>query len=159
MTAAIVRSKDVPLIINALGQDTNSRIVAGEIPAEVVRATRLWIAVDCGRVINPDGVANQIEGGAIQATSWALREAVTWDGETLTSTSWEAYPILRFSEVPAVEVAILDGRYPGAVVATVFQAPQRLDDVACDRLLPEDPDDAAHGCNLHSTKGRTPLRT
>lgn len=83
-------------------------VVAEIEAAEVVRATRLWIAVDCGRVVNPDGVANQIEGGAIQATSWALKEAVTWDREALTSTSWEAYPILRFSEVPAVEVAILD---------------------------------------------------
>jgi CO/xanthine dehydrogenase Mo-binding subunit len=68
---------------------------------------RLVIAVDVGEVINPDGVANQIEGGAIQATSWTLKEAVRFDARRVTSDSWETYPILRFSEVPAVEVEIV----------------------------------------------------
>jgi CO/xanthine dehydrogenase Mo-binding subunit len=58
-------------------------------------------------VINPDGIANQIEGGAIQATSWTLLEAVRFDQTRITSDSWEGYPILRFSQVPAVEVGIL----------------------------------------------------
>lgn len=73
----------------------------------VVRVRRLVIAVDVGLAVNPDGVANQIEGGAIQATSWTLKEAVTFDRTRITSNSWEAYPILRFSEVPAVEVEVL----------------------------------------------------
>ncbi len=59
------------------------------------------------RSINPDGVANQIEGGAIQATSWTLKEAVRFDRLRVTSDTWETYPILRFSEVPAVEVEIV----------------------------------------------------
>jgi CO/xanthine dehydrogenase Mo-binding subunit len=58
-------------------------------------------------VVNPDGVANQIEGGAIQATSWTLKEAVRFDRTRVTSSSWEDYPILKFSEVPAVEVEIV----------------------------------------------------
>jgi CO/xanthine dehydrogenase Mo-binding subunit len=57
--------------------------------------------------INPDGVANQIEGGAIQATSWTLKEAVRFDRLRVTSSTWEEYPILTFSEVPAVEVEIV----------------------------------------------------
>ena len=65
------------------------------------------IAVDAGLVINPDGAVNQIEGGAIQATSWTLREAVRFDRQRVTSDSFESYPILRFSEVPAVEVEII----------------------------------------------------
>jgi CO/xanthine dehydrogenase Mo-binding subunit len=65
------------------------------------------IAIDVGEVINPDGVVNQIEGGAIQATSWTLREAARFDRERVMSDSWEAYPILRFSEVPAVDVEII----------------------------------------------------
>ena len=68
---------------------------------------RLVIAVDAGLIINPDGVANQIEGGAIQATSWTLKEAVRFDRSRVTSDSWQAYPILRCSEAPAVEVEIV----------------------------------------------------
>jgi CO/xanthine dehydrogenase Mo-binding subunit len=67
----------------------------------------LWIAADIGEAINPDGAANQLEGGAIQATSIALKEAVRFDRRTVTSQSWDDYPILRFSEVPAVELSLL----------------------------------------------------
>ncbi|MDP3318502.1 MAG: molybdopterin-dependent oxidoreductase, partial [Bosea sp. (in: a-proteobacteria)] len=71
------------------------------------RATQLWIAVDVGEAINPDGVANQIEGGAVQATSWTLKEEVAFTREEVTSASWESYPILRFGEVPEVTVEIV----------------------------------------------------
>ena len=69
-----------------------------------VRVRRLIIAVDAGLVINPDGAINQIEGGAIQATSWTLKERVRFDRLNVTSDTWETYPILRFSEVPAIDV-------------------------------------------------------
>jgi nicotinate dehydrogenase subunit B len=72
-----------------------------------IRVRRLVVAVDVGEVINPDGVANQMEGGAIQATSWTLKEAVRFDRQRITSDTWETYPILRFSEVPAVDVEIV----------------------------------------------------
>lgn len=82
--------------------------VIAEIEAErEVRVRRLTIAVDVGLAINPDGVANQVEGGAIQAASWTLKEAVKFDRSRVTSTSWEDYPVLRFSEVPAVEVILM----------------------------------------------------
>jgi CO/xanthine dehydrogenase Mo-binding subunit len=68
---------------------------------------RLWLAVDVGQVINPDGVINQVEGGAIQATSWVLKERVRFDDRRITSNSWTDYPILRFSEVPEVEVELI----------------------------------------------------
>ena len=72
-----------------------------------IRVKRLTLAVDVGEAINPDGVINQIEGGAIQATSWVLKERVRFDSERITSTSWTDYPILRFSEVPEVVVEII----------------------------------------------------
>ena len=72
-----------------------------------VRATRLWVAVDVGLVVNPDGVVNQIEGGAIQAASWTLKEQVNFTAEGITCQGWEDYPILKFSEVPTVEVEIV----------------------------------------------------
>ncbi|MGH6679528.1 MAG: xanthine dehydrogenase family protein molybdopterin-binding subunit, partial [Bradyrhizobium sp.] len=74
---------------------------------EEMRVRKLWIAVDVGEAINPDGVANQIEGGAIQATSWVLKERVRFDSECITSNSWTDYPVLRFSEVPKVEVEVI----------------------------------------------------
>jgi len=72
-----------------------------------IRVRRLTLAVDVGEAINPDGVVNQIEGGAIQATSWVLKERVRFDRTRITSTSWTDYPILAFSEVPAVDIEIV----------------------------------------------------
>ena len=73
-----------------------------------VRLTHLWLAVDVGRIINPDGVINQVEGGAIQSASWALRERVRFDRTRITSVNWDSYPILRFTDVPQVEVRLVD---------------------------------------------------
>jgi nicotinate dehydrogenase subunit B len=73
-----------------------------------VRVRHVWLAVDVGRVVQQDGVRNQIEGGAIQTLSWCLNEAVQFDRTRVLSTTWGAYPILRFSEVPPVEIALLD---------------------------------------------------
>jgi nicotinate dehydrogenase subunit B len=75
--------------------------------AEDISVRKLTLAVDVGEAINPDGVINQIEGGAIQATSWVLKERVRFDRQRITSTSWTEYPILRFSEVPDVEVELI----------------------------------------------------
>jgi CO/xanthine dehydrogenase Mo-binding subunit len=72
-----------------------------------LRVTRLVVAVDAGLAVNPDGLVNQVEGGAIQAASWTLKEEVK--PGTLT---WEDYPILKFSEVPAVEVFLLKNDFP-----------------------------------------------
>jgi CO/xanthine dehydrogenase Mo-binding subunit len=86
-----------------------------------VRVEKLWIAVDVGLVINPDGVRNQIEGGAIQTVSWVLKEAVKFDRTRIESNTWETYPILRFSEVPKVEIELInrtDEKCVGAGEAT-----------------------------------------
>jgi nicotinate dehydrogenase subunit B len=74
---------------------------------EDIRVRKLTLAVDVGEAINPDGVINQIEGGAIQATSWVLKERVRFDSTRITSNSWTEYPILRFTEVPDVEVEVI----------------------------------------------------
>jgi CO/xanthine dehydrogenase Mo-binding subunit len=84
--------------------------VVAEVEATTsVRVRRLTIVVDGGLIVNPDGAVNQIEGGAIQATSWALKERVRFDRFAVTSDTWETYPILRFSEVPSVDVELLPG--------------------------------------------------
>ena len=69
---------------------------------------KMWAAVDVGEVINMDGLTNQIEGGMIQAASWTLKEEVTFNTTEINSTDWIKYPILKFSEVPEVEVAIIN---------------------------------------------------
>jgi CO/xanthine dehydrogenase Mo-binding subunit len=73
-----------------------------------VHVDRLTAAVDVGLVVNPDGVRNQIEGGATQATSWTLKERVRFDRRRITSGDWESYPILTFREAPRVDVHLLD---------------------------------------------------
>jgi CO/xanthine dehydrogenase Mo-binding subunit len=83
--------------------------VVAEVEGEQdIGVKRLTIAVDVGEAINPDGVINQIEGGAIQATSWVLKERVRFDHQRITSNSWTTYPILRFSEAPEVQVELID---------------------------------------------------
>jgi nicotinate dehydrogenase subunit B len=83
--------------------------VVAEVEADTdVRLRRLWLAVDVGRVINPDGVINQVEGGAVQSASWTLREQVRFDRDQITSAGWDSYPILRFTEVPDVTVRVMD---------------------------------------------------
>lgn len=83
--------------------------VVAEVEAESsVSVRRLTIAVDVGLAVNPDGVVNQIEGGALQSVSWTVKEEVRFDRRTVTSSTWESYPILTFSEAPAVDVVIVD---------------------------------------------------
>ena len=57
---------------------------------EVVRLLRVWCAADAGLVINPDGAINQLEGGIIQAASWAVKEGVRLDTGGISSRDWEA---------------------------------------------------------------------
>jgi nicotinate dehydrogenase subunit B len=74
---------------------------------ETVQIKRIWCAVDAGLLINPDGAANQVEGGALQAASWTLKEHVTVDHDGISSRSWETYPILRFTESPEIHVEFI----------------------------------------------------
>jgi nicotinate dehydrogenase subunit B len=74
----------------------------------VVRAKRIVVAQDCGLIINPDGVENQIEGNVIQSLSRTLKEEVQFDEYRIKSVDWDTYPILKFSEVPEVEVVLLN---------------------------------------------------
>jgi CO/xanthine dehydrogenase Mo-binding subunit len=77
--------------------------VVAEVEVEdSVRVTRVWCAADAGLVINPDGATNQLEGGIVQAVSWAVKEGVRLDTAGISSRDWETYPVLRFSEVPEI---------------------------------------------------------
>ena len=91
-----------------------------------VAVTNAYVAHDCGLIINPNGLQNQIEGNVIQGTSRALKEQMTWNDRQLTSLDWHGYPILTFPEVPNVQIALVDrpdkpplgvGEITGCVVA------------------------------------------
>ena len=73
-----------------------------------VLVTKLAIAHDCGLIVNPNGLRNQIEGNAIQALSRTLKEAVAFNTSGVTSLDWRSYPIVRFSEVPDVAIALVN---------------------------------------------------
>lgn len=74
-----------------------------------VVARRLFVAQDCGPVSNPDGMRNQLEGGALQGLSRALGEEVTWDDRKVTSIDWRTYHSMTMGdEVPAIESVLVD---------------------------------------------------
>ncbi len=73
-----------------------------------IAVKRAWAAIDAGLVINPDGIANQTEGGITQTVSWALKEAVQFDRSRILTSNWSDYPILTFEEAPQVEVTIVN---------------------------------------------------
>jgi len=82
-----------------------------------VRVKRVLVAHDCGLIINPDGLRNQIEGKVIQATSRTLKEEVKFDRSLVTSLDWKTYPILRFNEIPDVIIELIDRPDQSAVGA------------------------------------------
>ena len=101
-----------------------------------VKVTRMCIGHDCGQMINPDGVANQVEGGVLQTVSRTLLEEVQWERDRVTSVDWATYPIMRFPEMPKVDIELIDRPgevawgvgeptavvIPGAIANAVFDA-------------------------------------
>jgi nicotinate dehydrogenase subunit B len=87
----------------AIGMDVVVDKATGKITVRRVKC-----AHDCGLIVNPDGLRNQVEGNIVQTLSRTLHEEVTFDRSRVTSVDWVSYPILRFSEAPAVEVALID---------------------------------------------------
>jgi CO/xanthine dehydrogenase Mo-binding subunit len=73
-----------------------------------IAVRRVTCAHDCGLVVNPNALQNQIEGAIVQGLSRALHEEVQFDRSRVTSVDWASYPILRMSEAPAIEVILID---------------------------------------------------
>src|SRR5262249_43323274 len=123
---------------------------AGIADVEVARATgkiavkRVTLSHDCGLIVNPDGVKNQVEGNIVQGVSRALYEEVAFDVNGVTSLDWVSYPILRFPDLPELDVVLIDRRdvsplgagelstvpIPAAIANAIFDATgARLRDV------------------------------
>jgi nicotinate dehydrogenase subunit B len=87
----------------AMGMEVAVDRASGKVSVE-----RVVCAHDCGQMINPDGVKGQVEGCIIQTLSRALFEEVKFDKSHVTSTDWLSYPIMRFKDVPRLEIALID---------------------------------------------------
>ena len=87
-----------------------------------IRVLRAVASADSGHIVNPDGVSNQIEGGLIQSLSWSLKEEVKFDDTQILSSDWNSYPILTFSEIPPVDVVLINR--PGAPFLGTGEASQ-----------------------------------
>jgi CO/xanthine dehydrogenase Mo-binding subunit len=94
--------------------ELNRTYVAGVAEVEVnrqtgaVRVPRFFIVQDCGQIINPDGVRNQLDGNVIQTVSRVLMEEVAFSRSAVTSLDWASYPILTFPDVPEVIIDLID---------------------------------------------------
>ena len=73
-----------------------------------VKVDRVFVAHDCGQIINPDGLRNQIEGNVVQTVSRSIVEKLTFSRSAVTSLNWGSYPILTFPNVPEVVIDLID---------------------------------------------------
>ena len=73
-----------------------------------VRCTKFTVVQDCGQIINPDGIRNQLQGNVVQTVSRSLIEELTFDRSMVTSLDWASYPILTFPDVPEVVMGLID---------------------------------------------------
>jgi nicotinate dehydrogenase subunit B len=121
-TSRIARGRGVSVVANQ-----RSTYIATIAEVEVDRQTgnvavkRMVVGVDPGLVINPNGLHAQIEGATIYATSRALKEEVKYNRSQVTSSDWLTYPILRFTEVPQIEITLID--QPGKPAGGIGEPP------------------------------------
>jgi CO/xanthine dehydrogenase Mo-binding subunit len=101
-----------------------------------INLERVIIAADCGQIVNPDGVSNQLEGSFIQSASMTLKEHVCFDRNSIISSDWYSYPILRFPGIPKIEFVLINqpglpylgvgevaqGPTPAAIANAIFDA-------------------------------------
>ncbi|HVI56012.1 MAG TPA: molybdopterin cofactor-binding domain-containing protein [Luteibacter sp.] len=94
---------------NLMGYCALALEIAVDDEKRAIEIVRVVTAVDCGQIVNPDGLTNQIEGGIVQSSSWTLYEQVLIGDEGVKSVDWQSYPILRFPQVPGrIDVHMLD---------------------------------------------------
>jgi CO/xanthine dehydrogenase Mo-binding subunit len=73
-----------------------------------VTVKKITLTHDCGLIVNPDGLKNQIEGNILQGVSRALMEEVQFDATGQKNLDWDSYPVIRFNQVPDVEIVLIN---------------------------------------------------
>ncbi|HEY6199662.1 MAG TPA: molybdopterin cofactor-binding domain-containing protein [Candidatus Binatia bacterium] len=106
--AAIPKGRGVAMTRRAGGYTAAIADVEVERATGKVAVKRVTLSHDCGLIVNPDGVKNQVEGNIVQGVSRALYEEVAFDANGVTSLDWVTYPILRFPDVPELDVLLID---------------------------------------------------
>jgi CO/xanthine dehydrogenase Mo-binding subunit len=109
-TGAVVTGRGVAYVKYELYRTYVGAVATVEVnrTSGMVRVTHFAVVHDCGQIINPDGVRNQIEGNVVQTVSRTLKEEVTFDRSRVTSVDWVSYPILTFPDVPDVDIELID---------------------------------------------------
>ena len=94
------------------------------ITSGLINLRHATIAADAGEIIDQQGIRNQLEGGFLQSASWTLKEKVVWDQKGQLPSNWGAYPVLRFTEIPTINVRLIDRPYlPSLGVGEAAQGP------------------------------------
>lgn len=98
------------IAINQRGGSTPAAVAEVEVDPATgrVHVARVTMAFDCGLIINPDGVRNQIEGNVMQGVSRTLFEEVHFNETGVQSVDWATYPVIRFQDVPDVQIQLID---------------------------------------------------
>jgi nicotinate dehydrogenase subunit B len=73
-----------------------------------IKVSTVYLTHDCGQIINPDGLKNQLDGNVLQTLSRVLKEELTFDRSHVTSLDWDSYPILTFPEIPELVYDLID---------------------------------------------------
>jgi len=110
-SARVVRGRGMACVLYEGDNGYSALVAEAEVNQETGKVTvrRLFVCNDVGPVSNPDGLRNQIEGGALQGISRALLEEVTWDDQKVTSIDWRTYRTLPVGfEVPKIEAVLLN---------------------------------------------------
>ena len=89
-----------------------------------IQVTKVFVAQDCGLIVNPDGVLNQAQGNVVHAVSRALKEEVHFSAARIVTLDWALYPVLRFTEVPEIQVELIQRLYhPPSVAGEIATMP------------------------------------
>ncbi len=107
----ITPGRGVACVLYEGGNGYCAMVAEVEVDSETgaVAVNRLVIANDCGPISNPDGLRNQLEGGALHGVSRALLEEVTWDDEKITSIDWQTYrPLYLGPGIPEIETVLIN---------------------------------------------------
>jgi nicotinate dehydrogenase subunit B len=78
------------------------------VDAAGVRVARVVVAFECGAIVNPDGLTNQVEGAIVQGLGGALFEAVTYEGGAVQNARFADYRVPRFSDMPTIETVLVN---------------------------------------------------
>ena len=79
-----------------------------EVRDQQVQVRRVTAAFDCGAIVNPDGVRNQVEGSIVMGIGSALWEAVEFDGGRVLTTGFNRYRVPRVMDTPEIEVVLIE---------------------------------------------------